>query len=213
MPSASKKIKVKNIEGRFLKHPTAGMFSAWYIPKDNLILKFSFAGHRYFFVEFFPYRLESDPKFKPPKFEEKELKKYYKPIINKIRKKFSLSAEYEMFYELGWVRFNYDYKILTITHNSKYIKKQTLNNFYEWTIENLKIKEVGIEDMFNNSIIEYDFNEFKNAIFAKKTTSDTDTISAVRNRLFGPGNYIYDDIVSFDELFNLIMDNLKCQKK
>jgi hypothetical protein len=213
----AKTIKVKNINGKDLKSSKSNKFSGWYLPNDNLVIKFGYSGHIMFFAEYFPYRSDLSVKdindFNPAQFELSELKKYYKPIKEKIAKSTKdFFSNYDTFYELGWVRFNYEDKKLKVTY--KDVKEKDLNNFYIWAIDNLKINEalVGIKVDNYEETESYTYDEFKDKVFTK-SISKQDTISAVRNRLFGPGNYIYDDINSFDELFNLIMENLKCQKK
>jgi hypothetical protein len=209
----SKKIKVKNIKGKRLGPSKKNEFSAWFIPKDDLILKFNYSGHVVFFMEFFPHKTKSqDTELKEPDIKMNELKKYYDDIAEKIKSSNTgfFYARYSDFYDLGWIRFNYknSTKLLTITYN-KTARGSELQRLYEWIInENLNIRMVFIENTDSaNSFTEYKYDEFKDKVFAKKA-SKQDTVSAVRNRMFGPGNYIYDDINSFDELFNLIMEEL-----
>lgn len=185
-------------------------FSAWYIPYNNTIVYFAYAGHQRFMKQYLPnmdYSTKEmtiedhDRKFEPI------LKHYYKDIVDLLKRWNENYVSYIILYKLGWIRLNMNGETDrgNITYSEKadenevdkllmYLKQNNKNNF-EVEVDNrdkngfIKIKKDEIPDSSQNNIV-------------KGKIADVS-----RNRLFGPKDYSYPKNESrFDKVYQLIME-------
>ena len=186
-------------------------WSGWYLPKENALIYFEYAGHVMFMYNFWP----ALPIIPRPGKQEKGInmtdpglkkitKKYTKDVVKNYDKE-QRRAEYKDFYNLGWIRVNLHHGQMNVTFEEE--NKHALKNLLLWVTDNLSnVKSIDIVNEKTHTSTHLNKDEIKN--FRSRSSDEIsggDIIDKVRTQMFGPGFYV-DDITTFEDFVKFLLN-------
>lgn len=194
--------------------PDKNKFSGWFVPEDTTLILFPYAYHGAFMRRFWPSRDWFGDKDTPyiiqrsDKNIDKYVKKYAKKIEKTLRKLKLYEANYSDFYELGWIRINFQNNAITISHNGKYSNQSDVQHLLRWvkyTYSDKEVKIIRIEDVSKGAqgVTNLTWDKIQDMGVAPMSTDEK--LDAVRNRMFGPNQYEEKEIVSFKTIVENIL--------
>ena len=116
--------------------PSENSFSAWYVPKYDMILKFKYAYHADFIETYFGVNEN--------KFPDKKVDKIIKEARKELKSILGTTIFYKEFYNIGWVRVNKNGSHCAVSASSPNSNLSDFTTMVNYAID-LNVQEISIE--------------------------------------------------------------------